>query len=403
MEFQKMPNVNGVSCYFDCRLGVSSDAWENQSGTDAITLYNPVIRNDYVEVIGSDTSYGVLTHGGNTGGTVTNQDYCVRYFIFKNLSNVFANWKTIIGNETGDSYCSTIAMDGSGGLKFTRNDILFTSYKCTDWHVIAIRSRKVDGYTDIWCDGVLVGTASKCAGWAVDTYLSRGSNWSYADNNTAYRAIIVSDENQTDDDIVENSMWLKSHYIDNFKPYLYSLKFLVVDASKLYTIENGVLVELATTDVTADIFNTYGFYGVPDSALLVGLDNPEVLYWQDSEDDLPILTATVTATPHHQMVVSQAIDLMHSSIKGISGMAVDCKGDVLFAVSFDNKATWMQHNGTDWVNVADELTGMTKTELETITTEQWQVKYELSSDMYIRCTLTDATQSITSVNISFIN
>ena len=94
---------------------------------------------------------------------------------------------------------------------------------------------------------------------------------------------------------------------------------------------------------------------------------------------------------------------MHSSIKGIDGVSVDCKGNVLFAVSFDNKATWMQHNGTDWVDVADELTGMTELEFEAITAEQWQAKYELSSDMYIRCTLTDATQSVTSVNISFIN
>jgi hypothetical protein len=63
----------------------------------------------------------------------------------------------------------------------------------------------------------------------------------------------------------------------------------------------------------------------------------------------------------------------------------------------------MKWDGTDWVTVADELTGMTNTELEAITTEQWQAKYELSSDMYIRCTLTDTTQSVTSVNISFIN
>ena len=181
-------------------------------------------------------------------------------------------------------------------------------------------------------------------------------------------------------------------------------KYLIADDSKLYTIVDGALSELATTDIVAQTFLDYGVDKIPSSALLIGMTNPKVMLWQeDTSKKLPTLTATVTATVTHQTIMSQAIDLMHSSIKGISGMAVDCKGTPIFAVSFDNKATWMMHNGTDWVNVADELTGMTNTELEAITTEQWQPQYELSSNMYIRCTLTDATQSVTSVNISFIN
>lgn len=180
-------------------------------------------------------------------------------------------------------------------------------------------------------------------------------------------------------------------------------KYLIKSDNKLYTVVDGALSELAITDIVAQTFLDYGVDEIPDGELLVGLDNLEVLCWRDGEDDLPTLTAIVTATPPYQIIMSRAIDLMHSSIKGIDSITVDCKGDVLFAVSFDNKATWIKHNGTDWVNVADELTGMTKLEFEAITTEQWQTKYELSSDMYIRCTLTDATQSVTSVNISFIN
>lgn len=183
----------------------------------------------------------------------------------------------------------------------------------------------------------------------------------------------------------------------------YDTRYLIRSGTTLYTVVDGVLSELATTDILAQTFLDYGMADIPDSALLLGLSNPEVLYWQDSEEDLPTLTATVTATPPHQVIMSQEIDLMHSSIKGISGVVVDCKGTPIFAVSFDNKVTWMKWGGTDWVTVADELTGMTKLELEAITAEQWQAKYELSSDMYIRCTLTDTTQSVTSVNISFIN
>ena len=183
----------------------------------------------------------------------------------------------------------------------------------------------------------------------------------------------------------------------------YRVLYLVKADGKLYTVVDDALSELTITDIVAQTFLDYGIYEIPSGELLTGLSNPEVLCWQDREDDFPTLTAIVTATPPYQIIMSQAIDLMHSSIKGINSITVNCKGDVLFAVSFDNKATWMKWDGTDWVNVADELTGMSKTELEAVTTEQWQAKYELSSDMYIRCTLTDATQSVTSVNISFIN
>ena len=141
---------------------------------------------------------------------------------------------------------------------------------------------------------------------------------------------------------------------------------------------------------------------IPSGTLLMTLSNPEVLAWIDS-DRVPALSVTVKGIPNPQIVMSKEIDLMHSSIKGINGVTVDCKGDVLFAISFDKKATWMMHNGTEFVEVSDGLTGMTKTEFEAITTDQWQPKYEASSEMYIRCILFDETQSITTVNIDFIN
>ena len=178
-------------------------------------------------------------------------------------------------------------------------------------------------------------------------------------------------------------------------------KYLVRDSGKIYTVVDGALSEITGT-LNADLFINSGADAIPDGALLMTLSNPEVLCWTDAEK-LPTLTATVKGIPEPQIVMSKEIDLMDGSIKGINGVTVDCKGDVLFAVSFDKKATWMMHNGTEWVAVSDELSGMTKTEFEAITAEQWQPKYEASSDMYIRCILFDETQSITTVNIDFIN
>ena len=180
-----------------------------------------------------------------------------------------------------------------------------------------------------------------------------------------------------------------------------TVKYLVRDGSAIYTVTDGALVEVVG-DLNAQLFIDNGVDAIPDGTLLMTLSNPEVLCWTDAET-LPTLTATVKGIPEPQTVMSKEIDLMHSSIKGINGVTVDCKGDVLFAVSFDKKATWMMHNGTEFVEVSDKLAGMTKTEFEAITAEQWQPKYEASSDMYIRCILFDETQSITTVNVDFIN
>lgn len=178
-------------------------------------------------------------------------------------------------------------------------------------------------------------------------------------------------------------------------------KYLIRNNDIIYTVQNDSLVEVVG-DLNAQLFIDNGVDEIPSGTLLMTLSNPEVLCWTDVEK-LPTLTATVKGIPEPQIVVSKEIDLMHGSIKGINGVTVDCKGDVLFAVSFDKKVTWMMHNGTEWVAVSDELSGMTKAVFEAITTEQWQPKYEASSDIYIRCILFDETQSITTVNIDFIN
>lgn len=178
-------------------------------------------------------------------------------------------------------------------------------------------------------------------------------------------------------------------------------KYLIRNNDIIYTIQNDSLVEVVG-DLNAQLFIDNGVDEIPSGTLLMTLSNPEVLYWTKDEK-LPTLTATVKGIPEPQIVMSKEIDLMYGFIKGINGVTVDCKGNVLFAVSFDKKATWMMHNGTEWVAVSDELSGMTKTEFEAITTDQWQPKYEASSEMYIRCAILDETQSITTLNIDFIN
>ena len=201
-----LPYPSGITCIFDYQ-DCTSSSWASQIGSAQFEVHSPIITQDYVAFVGSNSSYAKITYGGASGGNATNSDYCIRYVAFKNLSGVYANWKTIIGNETGNTYCSTIAMNGSGNIQFTRGDIT-TSYSCSSWHIVCWTSDKVNHTNTLWIDGVKIGTSSGCDGWGSDTYLAKGSSWGYTDNNTAFGCYIVGDTIPADADIIANMKYL---------------------------------------------------------------------------------------------------------------------------------------------------------------------------------------------------
>ena len=180
-------------------------------------------------------------------------------------------------------------------------------------------------------------------------------------------------------------------------------KYLIRIGTTLYTIESGTLTALAETEITASLFQTYGVDEIPDGALLVGLTDPEVLYWQDSMDELPDITLTVKGTPPlPQMFTSEPMDLTHESIAGISHAAVDASEDVRFAISFDGGTTWKAHDGSAWFDTSDTVPGMLASTMNAITAEQWAEVVVLDSYM-VRFWLPNVTAFVKSVVIHYIN
>lgn len=232
--------------------------------------------------------------------------------------------------------------------------------------------------------------------------ISDGTEWVYNRDTTGYFGIDTSKTViWSCIDIPNGSIGATDIYFYASEPY--RVLYLVKADGKLYTVVDGALSELTTTDIVAQTFLDYGIEDIPDGALLVGLSNPEVLCWQDSEDDLPALTATVTATPPPQTVISSRCDLSDATITGIESMLATCEGELICAVSFDDKATWKAHNGVEWVTLSDEYVGMSKETLEAITLEQWNELYLGASGMYIRIALTDTTQVLTKIEVDFSN
>ena len=142
---------------------------------------------------------------------------------------------------------------------------------------------------------------------------------------------------------------------------------------------------------------------MPDGTLLLGLTDPEVLYWHDSTDDPPELTLTVTGSPPvPQIVVTNTQDMSDPTILGIESATVDASDDVLFAISFDDGVTWKAYDGGKWVTLSTENSGMTKTTMENISLEAWAEV--VTSAMYkLRFVLMDTDSYVSAVRVNYIN
>ena len=156
--------------------------------------------------------------------------------------------------------------------------------------------------------------------------------------------------------------------------------------------------------MNSTVFEDSGFDELPDGSLLSGLVNPEILYWQNNfvEGELPVLKATLTATPYPQTVVTNPIDLSHPTILGVQNVTVNCTGNPLFACSFDDGVTWKVHNGSEWTDIVDFI-GMTKDVFEAITTEQWSQTITGLSSFMLWFILNTTEDTVTNVIIDYIN
>ena len=184
---------------------------------------------------------------------------------------------------------------------------------------------------------------------------------------------------------------------------MYMERFLFRSNSTFYTVTDGALVALTDTEVSASLFRDYGVDELPNGSLLAGLPDPEVLYWHDSTDDLPDLSLTVTGTPPvPQVVVTDVQDMSDSTILGIESVTVTASEDVLWAMSFDDGATWKAHNGSRWVVLEQENSGMTAETFQNLSLEAW-AEVVTSTAYRLRFVLMSPDSYVSEVVINYIN
>lgn len=181
-------------------------------------------------------------------------------------------------------------------------------------------------------------------------------------------------------------------------------KYLIRDSETgtIYNITDGVLTQISVSEVTATVFQQYGMDEISDPALLLSIHKPVILYWQDSDTELPEKKVVVKAVPPEQNITTE-IDLSDESITGITGVNIEVSGEPVFSCSFDDGSTWSVHNGTDWVTIADGVAGMDADALKAITSEQWNAATADGSFFVFRITLTSAEDAVSSVVFNFMN
>lgn len=180
-------------------------------------------------------------------------------------------------------------------------------------------------------------------------------------------------------------------------------RYLFMDGEGiLYTVQDSVLTELEDSELTAELFESCGITDLPDGKLLIGLNNPEVLCWNDSDASFPSIELFYKGIPKPQVIYSENVDMSYSSILGIEKVSCDCDEKCLFAVSFDDGDTWHGYVNNNWVKFTEESSGMSKAAIEAISSDAWAEKATTGMIKY-RFVLSGADGFITSVITNFLN
>ena len=174
-------------------------------------------------------------------------------------------------------------------------------------------------------------------------------------------------------------------------------KYLVRNNDTIYTVTDGSLVEVSG-EINSNLFIDNGVDDIPSGSLLIGLSNPEVLCWTDS-DKVPILKATVQGVPTGaHTVTSDHIQVNHPSIYGISSVVATASDGSTFLLSFDGGA-WMKYNAGTW-SASD--VGMTAAELMAIPSNAWSSVINSAQYMQLKATL-EGVETVTQVVFNYNN
>ena len=135
--------------------------------------------------------------------------------------------------------------------------------------------------------------------------------------------------------------------------------------------EMSYLEEVPISNLSSSVFRQYGFEDFPRDVIFSRLVNPTLYYWQDSDSELPSISANLKAVPPVQLVYSKNTEMNDSTILGIESVDIDSDDNTLFAFSFDGGSTWKAYTDGRWVVLSEETSGMNRESIKAIGTDAW--------------------------------
>lgn len=201
----------------------------------------------------------------------------------------------------------------------------------------------------------------------------------------------------------ESNVWVGADIVISENPSSGTKYLFGDDSGKIYKYSSNTFVDTGLTEqtLTSAYFLSDGNDDIPIQALLT-LTNPKVYKWSD--EAFTSLTATLTAIPYPQTIISEAIDLTDSTITGVEGITATCEGNPTFAVSLDGTTWKMWNNSTNqWATLSDDTSGMSASVMADITSTVWNTFIGASTEFYIRFALLQTTDKVTNVTVDFTN
>lgn len=216
-SFEFMPIMTGVTDYFDCTKGMTTETWQNLAGGNNAFWVGMEIQPDgSAGVTGRSWSYGQFTSPYTTNRTI--------YAVFKTdpiglvylNGHILASCGGTVGNTPTGSLFS-ISVEGYQTPDYITSDQMGIGAASTatseNYHVVAVT--RDNGHNVIYIDGVAHGTLSNNVAygnyWGIGVVvysngiISNATSW---EGLRQIKMIAVGSEAHTAEEIAENSTWL---------------------------------------------------------------------------------------------------------------------------------------------------------------------------------------------------
>ena len=135
--------------------------------------------------------------------------------------------------------------------------------------------------------------------------------------------------------------------------------------------KSSYIEEVPIKKLNSAAFRQYGFDDFPRNVIFSKLTNPVLYHWQNTDIDLPPISAKITAIPPVQLVYSKNTEMNDNTILGIESVEIDSDDNTLFAFSFDCGSTWKAYTDGRWMTLSEETSGMNRESVKAVGTDAW--------------------------------